>query len=171
MGDDWNGFWGEAPAEVVAEVVDPLQRLTLPPEPVTLAVGTRAAQLERQQEDRLKTIQNRLMEQSAAVVDGALHFADIEPLEYMQDPNKPPPQEWIDELGLAGAKRRLRVALAAWQGNKTAAVGIKVATDVLGGIVSAKATEKSGPKTINIGRVILPAGSLPVFEEMEIEGR
>jgi len=114
------------------------------------------------QQDRLQELQDQLLERSLSIVDSSMRFADIDPT------TTEPPQAWIDELGMDGAKVRLRVAQSAWAAAKDAPVGIKVASSVLVGILKAKATEKQGPRTLNVAVVHMTA-PMPQFPEQEIE--
>lgn len=129
-----------------------------------LAQRLPAAQSLAFQHERLATMQDELLERSLSVVDASMRFAEIEP------DTKEPPQEWIDELGgnVEKARRRLRVARAAWMSTSEAPVGIKVASAVAVGIIKAKATEKAQPRTLNI-QVVQMTAPMPTFPEQDLE--
>lgn len=114
------------------------------------------------QNAELASMQDELLVRSLNVVEGAMAFAEIEPTD------SDPPAEWIEQLGEEKARIKFRIARAAWMAAKDAPVGIKVASALAVGIIKAKATEKAGPKQLNIAFVQMTA-PLPQFVEQELE--
>lgn len=137
----------------------------------------------RAQINRLRSLEDNLLERSMRIIDSALSFEEIEdpsgqaeaepPVVKMQSDGSVDlqradiPLEWIQELGYEKALRRLRVARAAWRGAKDAPVGLKMATAVFNGIVKARATEKATPTQINIIAVPMSA-PLPDFPRRKL---
>lgn len=111
--------------------------------------------------DRLRALEDQLLEQSLTIVKDTMHFRDIEP------GTTEPPAEWVD-ADQDDQTKRLRVANAAWLSKKDAPVGLALAKEVSIGIIKARATEKSGPKVLNLNVVNMSA-PLPQFECIEVE--
>lgn len=152
--------------------------LGLPPEPAPLATVEHTAEVVDEREEAqkgLRRLEDGIFERSMVVIDGVLHFAEIDDPYENIDPNLPPdveqklaiPQTWIDELGLEGATRRYRMAKAAYRATKDAPVGIRVASQVMTGIVKARATERSQRVALNVG-VINMSAPLPQFETRKV---
>lgn len=102
------------------------------------------------QQERLKTIEDNLYENSLAVVNGACEFAELD-----IDNIDAVPQKWIDEMGLEKAKRRHRLAKVGWMRSSDAPVAINTATKIVVGIVRARATEKAGPRQLNLNMITM----------------
>ena len=147
---------------------------------------------DRAHRNHLRRLEDKVLEHSLRIVADAMHFDEVDDpgpaeaaaaaaaLALLQAPagqpvlgvtpvtvEAPIPQAWIDELGEEGAKRRMRMARAAWKPIKDSAVGFKIATQVFTGIVKARATEKGRPVELNIGVVQLSA-PLPEFERRKV---
>lgn len=129
--------------------------------PPTAIVGASPAYIQHQ---RLTSMQDDLLERSLMVVDASMAFAEIDP------ESKKPPKKWVEDMGEQEALIRWRIARAGWMSAKDAPVGIKVASAVAVGIIKAKATEKAGPKQLNIALVQL-SSPLPQFPEQDVEER
>ena len=111
--------------------------------------------------DRLRDLENTLLETSLAVVGDALSFRDID-----AGATEAPP-DW-GGMDPDEAVKRLRMANAAWMNKKDAPVGIELAKQVAVGIIKARATEKAAPKTLNVVQIQMSA-PLPQFETVEME--
>lgn len=134
----------------------------LAPEPAPLAKPEPIKLLPKQERlDRLRDLENQLLERSLNVVSDALYFRDIEPGQ------KEPPPDWGD-MDPDEKIKRLRMANAAWLNKKEAPVGIELSKQVAVGIIRARATEKAAPKTLNVA-VIQMSAPLPQFEVVEVE--
>jgi hypothetical protein len=118
------------------------------------------------QQDGLRRLEDELLANSLAVVGGVCDFAELD----LADLDKIP-EGWIEAYGPEEAKKRHRIAKAGWMNNKDAPVAINTATKVLTGIVRARATEKAGPKQLNINMVsmVAPLDSLEVLDIEEEE--
>jgi hypothetical protein len=93
---------------------------------------------------RLRHMADSIFAQHLQVISDASEFRNI-------DPSLPePPAEWVEELGYEEAQNRFRIARAAWLPLKDAPVGLKISQQIVTGIMKAKATEKGGPRTLNV---------------------
>lgn len=113
-------------------------------------------------DEYFRSVEDELLTETIAVVRDTLRFREIDPDE------EGIPDEWVKEAGLIEATKRKRVASAAWMSAKEAPVGIAVAKSVMIGITRARATEKSGPRSLNVQTVYMTA-PMPTFEEKEVE--
>lgn len=116
------------------------------------------------QQEKLRGLEDDLLEHSLEVVGGTCSFAELDPEKFEEIP-----QHWIDELGEEAANRKHRLARAGWLPAKEAPVAITTATKIVTGIVRARATEKAGPKSLNMNIVQLSA-PLPEFDVVDVEG-
>lgn len=121
------------------------------PEPVQITVPT--AEDEAHAIDHVKAISDRLFQRSADIVDGSLHFADLDP-DTMHEMDGPP-DEWVLEVGEAEAKKRFRLAKAAWRANKDMPGGIKLAADFMAAEMKARSEEKKAPAALNVAFITL----------------
>jgi hypothetical protein len=118
------------------------------------------------QDDRIRSIEDQLLEQTLTVLRDSLAFRDID------EGETGIPDEWMKELNDAGeARKRLRIANAAHKSAKEAPIGLAIAKSVAVGIVRARATEKGAPKVLNLTMVELTVQPPPQLEEMEVEDR
>jgi hypothetical protein len=115
----------------------------------------------REQELALRQLSNDIFEGNLYVLEEAAEWRNIEPGQ------KDPPKEWIEEHGEAEARRRYRIAQTAWLPAADAPVGLKLAREIVVGYEKARASEKSGPKTLNVSVVKMTA-PLPQFPEHEV---
>lgn len=111
----------------------------------------------------LKNIESELLRDSMEVVVDSLRFREIKPGQ-----EEPPPQ-WVREVGYKRAIERLRVANAGWMSKKDAPIAVQLAQVVAIGIIRSRATEKAGPKTLNVAMVQMSA-PLPTFPELDVTG-
>lgn len=118
-----------------------------------------AAPLAPHQHTRLRALEDDIHRRALVCLDDVSRWTDVDPKQ------EEPPAAWVDELGLEGAQRRLRVARAAWMSPKEAPVGIKVAQTVAVGISRARATEGGGAQTLNVQTVVFVA---PRYEVVEL---
>lgn len=112
--------------------------------------------------EKMRSIEDELLETNLAIMRDVSAFRDIMPdTEY-------PPQEWLDKYGYEESYKRLRVARASWMSAKEAPVALAISKSLTVGIIRARATEKTAPRSLNIALVQMTAPS-QVFEEKEIE--
>lgn len=135
----------------------------LPENPGPISLEKKPRELNPDKLDRLRDIESGLLERSMAILGDALSFRDIEP------GSETCPPEWRD-MDPDEAVKRLRVANAAWLGKKDAPVGLDLAKQVAVGIIKARATEKTAPKTLNV-TVVNMSAPLPVFDVIEVESK
>jgi hypothetical protein len=115
------------------------------------------------QQEKLRVLEDELLEQSLEVVGGTCSFAELDPEKFDKIP-----QKWVDDMGMEKAAKFHRLAKAGWLPAKDAPVAITTATKVVSSIVRARATEKAGPKSLNMNIVQLSA-PLPDFEVVDVE--
>ena len=110
---------------------------------------------------KVRGIADNLLLKSVSVIDGAMHFADLDPEELAE--MREPPKEWVDELGMKEAKKRLRMAKAAWLDGKSAPAGFKLASDFYMQETRSRSLEKAGPKSLNVSFIQMtqPMPELP----------
>jgi hypothetical protein len=92
----------------------------------------------------LQSIEDKLFDRSAEILEGALRFTEVNPTD------TEPPAEWINEFGYTKAKRMLQSATTAWMSAKNAPVGIKVAESIARGVMKARSLEKAAPKSLAV---------------------
>ena len=99
----------------------------------------------------LERLEDELMQETMTIVRDAMRFKEID----ASDENIP--QEWIDEVGLDGAKERMRVAAAAWLPSKEAPAGMKMAAQVMVGMLNSKKNEGADAKELNVAVQVVNA--------------
>lgn len=109
----------------------------------------------------LGKMEDRIFEKASKKVFDGLHYDEIDP------ESDTPPQKWVDELGFEAAMERFRTAKYNLLPAKDAPVGAKHAVMIHASITKARAQEKGGNYTLNVGKVYLTAP--PVFPEKELE--
>lgn len=98
---------------------------------------------EEKQLDRLRVREDRILEKALRIVEDCAGAADIDGDEME------PPAEWVEEVGLAEAKRRFRVAKDARQSRKDAPSYLELQKSVAVGIVKARSAEPAGRVSLN----------------------
>lgn len=96
---------------------------------------------------RLKALEDDILERSMRTVEAALHWEDIDP-----DVTEPP-AEWVESIGYEAAKKRLRVAKAAWMSAKEAPVALNMARTTALGITKVRSALKISSPTLQINLV------------------
>ncbi len=135
----------------------------------------REISVEEKRERVLKNLESDLLRQSMEVVSDTMRFREVAPP--LVDPESGEtlwvdndlPAEWVRELGEEKARERLRVARAGWMDKKTAPIGVQVAQVLAVGIIRSRATEKAGPRTLNV-QVVQMSAPLPTFPELDLTG-
>lgn len=114
--------------------------------------------------DRLKELEAEVLEDSLKVVSAALAFPDA----IGEDGSlvEAPPEEWVEQYGEDGARRRFVIARAAAMSGREAPVGLKLAQQMAVGSMAALERAKVGSVTFNMQFVKMVAP--PVFEELEV---
>lgn len=100
-------------------------------------------------QSRLREIADGLLEQNLSIMESASAFGDIDPAD------AEPPPEWVKQFGEEGARRRHRIARAAWLSSKDAPVGIANARALVVGMMKSKAMENAAPKHFSVVTVQL----------------
>lgn len=110
-------------------------------------VETKPGPLTREEKiaDKLRSLEDELLNESLQIVSDAMKFRDIEP------GAEGYPDEWTRGTGLAHdeAVKRLRVAKLAHLPPKDAPVAFVLAQRTAVGIIKARATEKASPRELN----------------------
>ena len=96
------------------------------------------------------------------VVNGAVNFADLDP-----DNPEQIPEKWLEKWGEDECKKMLRIVRASWLPGSSAPVALKIAQSTLVGIMKAKAAEKGTRTQLNIQMIAMT--SAPSFPKMEVE--
>jgi len=123
-------------------------------------------QRKREQRDKLIGLRDELLQESMGVVRDAMRFRDVD--EHLPREKDPSFQRMESELGQLDAERAYRVAKSAWKNNSEAPAALKLAAAIAVGILKANAAEKGAAPPLNIGKVIINAAAIPVFEEREV---
>lgn len=129
--------------------------------PPAQVVSRRKLTVEQQREQTLKSLEAELFLESMQIVADSFKFREIAP-----DQQEPPP-EWVQEMGHKKAMERLRSAQAGWMSKKDSPVAVQVAQAVVIGISRSRATEKAGPKNLNV-QVVQMSAPLPQFPSLRL---
>lgn len=116
---------------------------------------------ELRRHEQLTSMQDELFAGSMKNIRAMSMAAEINP----EDPTIP--DHWIQKFGAEDATIMHRVAMAGWQNKKNAPVFLDTDKAVVLGIIRAKATEKSGPKHLNVSVVNMTAPPM-MFPEMDV---
>lgn len=111
-----------------------------------------------------RNLEDRILTQALETVDDSMKWAEIDPS------IEEPPAEWVAELGEARARKRLRVAKAAWASAKFAPVGLGMARATALGIMKVRAAVKIGTPTLNVNFVSWPSHAQPVLDVIDLSG-
>lgn len=136
--------------EPVVEVVRPA------PKPIVLPPKSQYAML--------RSIEDELNLDAVDKLRGASFFSKIDPEETT------PPRDWVKEIGKKAAEERLRLAKMALMPKKDVPYGLMLAESTHAGIVKARAIEKTGPRTLNMMLVQMPAAAVD-YPRLEVEER
>ena len=120
----------------------------------------------RKQEDILKGLQERVFKSSLQISADVFDFNHIDPTKRMEE--DPIFQQWTKDFGDEEARRKYRVAAAGWLPSKEAPMAIAESTKMAVGIIKARAVEKGGSRTINVGKLFMQ-GEIPSLPEREVE--
>jgi hypothetical protein len=153
MTDFWDFLPGAAPE------VEIVQRDARPDiAPVLLDRSDAAGKLAA-----MRAAEDRLLDESLAIVDGVLQFADVEPGQ------EEPDEELVMRLGLERARKAHRLARVGWAAKKDAPVGIAVAQSVMLGIIKARATEKQ-TRELNVIAVQVNVSTRREYDVIDDDG-
>jgi len=103
---------------------------------------------EERQVDRIRKIEDRILEKSLATVEDFTSARDIDPGQ------EEPPPEWVAEHGPVEAAKRWRVARAAWDTKKDSPVFLGLAKDVALGIIKAREGRTVNVSSLNVAFVV-----------------
>lgn len=139
-------------AEVIHPIAasSPAQVVKRPKKPISI---------EQQREQTLKSLEADLFLESMQIVSDSFKFREIDPGQ------QEPPEAWVRDLGHEKAMERLRSAQAGWMSKKDSPVAVQVAQAVVIGISRSRASEKQGPRTLNV-QVVQMSAPLPQFPEL-----
>lgn len=127
-------------------------------------VETRAVDLPAKVSDGLRSIEDRLLDESISILSDVQKFSDIEP------GTSEPPAEWIEEVGERRARRRLRLANAGWMSSKEAPIGIKVSQDVASSIMKLKSQRMVGSTlNVTVERAVIVQAEPVRYPEIEVD--
>jgi hypothetical protein len=136
----------------------PIERETLIPEVMQKPIRTRAEATLAE----LRHIEDELLKENMAIMRDAAKMRDID------GKSDEIPMEWIAEVGIFEAQKRLRIAKEAWKPSGNAATGLQLAKAVMVGIIKARATEKGRPMHLAIGTVAVNM-PMPMFKVVEVD--
>ena len=114
-------------------------------------------------QEQLRTIEDDMLSDGLNLVSGAIDITAL-------DPDNPElmPEGWKELYGIAGAKKRLRAATYGLMSAKEAPIALKMATQIVTGIIKARAAEKAGTRSLNIGQAVF-IGQRVKYDELEVE--
>ncbi len=153
--------------------MDFTEGLHTPPNTTLVAPPKRSLTRLEVRQVALRETEDEILEQSMAVVEGAMGMLEVDPSVVDEDGNVAMPKVWVDkvksgEMSKHEAQKRLRAAIYALQPGKDAPVGLKIALDIFTGIAKARAVEKGGPKSLNMVMVQMTA-PMPIFDSMDVD--
>lgn len=117
--------------------------------------------------DQLRAMEDELYEEAASILRDAMRFADVE-MAVPEGETLQVPKEWGREMSPERAKKALRIAASAWMSAKDAPVALKLAAQTVTGVIKARATEKQGPRQLNVTFVKM-VGAPQQFPELEVD--
>jgi hypothetical protein len=135
----------------------------LPDVPAVKAEIVRADKSRPGQMERLRELEDELLEDSIEMTRNVVRFADL------PEGTETVPEEWIETMGLEAAQRKFRHASAAWRSTKTAPAALGIGASVFTKIIKARSIEKAAPRTLAI--VLMPSleAPRPVFEVRDVD--
>lgn len=152
------------PTEVVEPVVNVAELVKMPRKD--------AATRRQEQLDALGGIKDKIFGDSMRVVEDYLRARDVNPKCAATPSDDPEYFKLMLELGdEEEVMKTYRIASSGWLPAQDAPGFVKAAMNMSIGIMKANATEKSGPKTLNVGKIMIDSGNVPqfTFDEKEIE--
>lgn len=125
-----------------------------------------AHRLALEKAQRIKGFEDEILENSLAVVSGAMAFMEID----ADTSDEDMPASFIEKCGgdIEKAKMRMRLARSAWMSRNEAPAGLDMAVRISTNIIRARAVEKAGPRVLNVG-VVQMSAPLPVFDTIDVE--
>lgn len=131
-------------------------------EDAPLAEVVTQAEVEKAAESKIDAVKNRLLEQAAEIVSGALSWPELE------KGQEGPPQEWVERLGPKKAMAAYRCALAGTMPSSDAPVAVKMASQILIGILKSHADRDKVPQ-LHIQMVQLSQGGGREYPSIKVE--
>lgn len=98
---------------------------------------------------RLREIADDILQKNLQIMGDAASFRDID------IDTEVCPAEWVREMGVLEAEKRLRLAKASWLPAKDAPVGLANARAIVVGMLKSKAMENAAPRTLNVTAVMM----------------
>ncbi len=116
------------------------------------------------QNGRLRVLEDEVFEENLGVLEAVAQFADVDPKNADEVP-----EDLIESLGLKEATRVHRLRNYGLMSAKDAPVGIKIAAQIVTGIMRARSAEKGGSKSLNINVVQFTVPVPDQYEEVEVD--
>jgi hypothetical protein len=113
--------------------------------------------------DTLKAVEDKLLADSLDILQDCLGFADMG---FETDGTEIIPEEWND-LPEAEKQKKIRLAKAVWMPSSDVPHGVKMAQEVMIGILKTRAAKETGTRILNIENASFPAPS-PLIKELDI---
>jgi hypothetical protein len=113
-------------------------------------------------EEKLAAQEDRVFARNLNTVDDMTYGFDIEP------DQETPPQEWVDELGIVAARRRLRVARASLMSLKDAPIGLSAAKSIVSSLAKARAVRDVGRGGMQLNVMAIFPTRETVYEELVV---
>ncbi len=113
--------------------------------------------------DTLKAVEDKLLADSTSIVTDCLGFAEMG---FESDGTEITPEEWND-LPDNEKARKIRLARAVWMPSSDVPHGVKMAQEVMIGILKTRAAKETGTRILNIENASFPAPS-PLVKELDI---
>jgi hypothetical protein len=115
----------------------------------------------------LQALEQKLVTQSATIIEDALRFAEW-PVDDA-DAQQSLVMRWTMEHGHDRARQMRNTIVAAWSNKKDAPVALDIARSILVADMKASATRDSGTKVLNVQRIEFAAPKMDDYPEMEVK--
>jgi hypothetical protein len=136
-----------------------------PPKTEVLApVPKREMSIREIQNGRLRVIEDEVFEKNLGVLEAVAEFSEVDPEKAGEVP-----EDLIESLGLKEATRVHRLRNYGLMSAKDAPVGIKIAAQIVTGIMRARSTEKAVSQNLNINVVQFTVPVPDQYEEVEVD--
>lgn len=109
---------------------------------------------------RIAEIEDRIYQRASGVLEAVLSFHEVSPNQ------QEPPEQWVEEYGLEGARQRLAVAKSGWLPPSHAPTAPKLALQFVAGVRRAQGKVNIGKQEINV-KLNLPAPTSAKYQVTE----
>lgn len=132
-------------------------------EPAALAPRPKTS--EEKQLERLRTVEDRILKKSLDLVEDITGARDID-----DDHEDDIPEDWIKEVGMVEAAKRLRVAKDARRTKKSAPVYLEHTKAVALGILKARSAQPVQVQALNVAFIVAaPSKARAAYPVIDIE--